>query len=69
MHNRTFQHDVQNQSFGGPSLHNQTVIEKSKLNGSMMLNKKKSVKQSRQNMVQLKHRIEALKRNVDAAQK
>jgi len=45
--NRTFQHDMQNQSFGGPSLHNQTVVEKSKLDGSMMLNKKKSVKQSR----------------------
>ena len=34
-----------------------------------MLSKKNGVKQSRQNMVQLKNRIAALKRNVDAAQK
>ena len=34
-----------------------------------MLEKKKQVKQSRQNMEQLKHRIDALKRNVEQAQK
>ena len=51
LHNRTFQHDAAvNQSFGGrpASHHNQSVmIDKSKLDGSVMLNKKNSVKASR----------------------
>lgn len=34
-----------------------------------MLEKKRNVKQSRQNMEQLKHRIDALKRNVQQVQK
>jgi len=48
---------------------NRTMIEKARLDGSIMHEKKTSVKQSRQNMSQLKNRIEALKRNVEAAQK
>ena len=49
---------------------NQTMMtNNSKLDGSMMLEKKQNVKASQQNMEQLRHRIDALKRNVELAQK
>jgi len=35
----------------------------------MMLEKKQNVKSSQQNMTQLRHRIDALKRNVELAQR
>ena len=41
----------------------------SKIDGSMMLERKQNVKSSQQNMTQLRHRIDALKRNVELAQK
>ena len=40
-----------NSSFGSRSdLHNKTLIEKSKLDGSIMLDKKRNLKQSRDNV-------------------
>ena len=40
-----------NSSFGSKSdLHNKSLIEKSKLDGSIMLDKKRNLKQSRENV-------------------
>jgi len=41
------------------------MIAQAKLEAQIMMDKKRNVKQSRQNMEQLKHRIDALKRNVE----
>lgn len=66
---KTLQNDrslMQNTSYG--SL-NKSLMGASKLDGSIMLEKRQNVVKSQQNMAQLKNRIEALKRNVEQAQK
>ena len=58
---------LHNQSFSATRSMNQSMS--SKIDGSMMLERKQNVKSSQQNMTQLRHRIDALKRNVELAQK
>lgn len=65
-------HSSLNQSFQGGrdrGLNQTMMTNNSKLDGSIMLEKKQNVKASQQNMEQLRHRIDALKRNVELAQK
>lgn len=57
-----------NQSFANTSI-NRTMVSNPKLDGSVMLGKKNYVKEQKQNMKALKHRIDALKRNVETVQK
>ena len=48
---------------------NKSLVERSRIEGTIMLEKTTKVQKSRQNMEQLKHRIDALKRNVENVQK
>ena len=56
--NQTFnQSRHMNSSFGSRTdLHNKSMIEKSKLDGSIMLDKKRNLKQSRENVSKNKNR-------------